>query len=198
MAAPADNNGDNITPKETEAWSWERNISPLIEKLPSVHPGHVLLSSSLPFLWTAYRGFQKPLAPLVQNVLKETTAGKVQVDNLKAAEENIRRVVGSTVASRALRVASAGTIGVFGLVGALVFYSTGCRTFEQAVTSAKSWAQASRRRIDGAFAPQERIEAEQRELLEMRGMTEEEEMAYVSKKYFSKDAMRGEDSDTKS
>lgn len=150
----------------------------------SIHPGHVFFVGSLPFCLQAYRGYQKPLERVVQDVLKVQTGGNVRIDNLKQAEENIRRAVGSAVASRALRVATSGSVGVFGMAVAIVFYASGCSTVEQAMTSTRHWAHDGRKRLDRFFGINDRVDCDHPEYLITKNMTEEQEIEHVSKTYF--------------
>jgi hypothetical protein len=168
---------------KAEAWNWEKYVPAGFNNL-SIHPGHFLLVSSLPFCYSAYRNFQKPLETIVNDVLMKQTAGKVKIEDLKLAEDQLRRVVGSALASRALRVASAASIGGFGLFGALMFYATGGQTLQEAVANTRGWAGDGRRMLDGAFGIEDRIDLQHPEILKTRNMTEEEELEYISKTYF--------------
>lgn len=133
-----------------------------------------------------------PLESVVQEVLKQQTDGRVKIENLKTAEENIRRAVGSAIASRALRVATAGSIGIFGMTSALIFYASGCTTLNQAVSSTRQWAHSGRRRFDSRFGIQGRVDKDHPEVLLAENMTEEEELEYISKRYLPDEDWEGE------
>jgi hypothetical protein len=150
----------------------------------SVVPGHILLVCSLPFCIRAYRGYQRPLEAIVQEVLLQRTGGRVKIEDAKVAEEGVRRAIGSAVASRALGVATMGSIGVFGLVGALAFYASGCNTVSEAVSSTSRWGRTRRQELDSFFGVKSRVDERHPEVLVTRGMTEEEELEHISKTYF--------------
>lgn len=181
--------GRDETPQVTNSSPQEQFIafaSPIWQQVASSswHPGHVMLTTSLPFLYSAFAGYQKPLNPVVRNVLLERTSGKVEMQNLKLAEEPIRRAVGSAVAGRALRVASSASVGGFCFTLAAFFYATGCQTLEEVMESTRGWAVQSRQRLDGAFGIDNRIDVHHAEYLRTKNMTEEEELEYISKTYF--------------
>ena len=148
-----------------------------------IHPGHFFLVSSLPFCWTAYRGYyQTPLEQVVQNVLKARNV-PITEQLQKADNDGIRKAVGSAVASRALRVATAASIGAFGLVTAGLFYASGCHSIEQAVANTRQWAHQTRRRMDAFFGVENRVDKDHPEYLITQSMSEEEELDFVSKTY---------------
>jgi len=148
-----------------------------------IHPGHFFLVSSLPFCWTAYRGYyQTPLEQVVQNVLKARNV-PITITELQKADDGIRKAVGSAVASRALRVATAASIGAFGLVTAGLFYASGCHSIEQAVTGTRQWAHQTRRRMDAFLGVENRVDQDHPEYLMTQSMSEEEELDFVSKTY---------------
>ena len=191
-------------------------FSSLHESMSSVtsriHPGHFFLAVSLPFCWSAYRGFIAPLDRVVvdtvlQNtmssstssinnntsVVRPTTAAKASaaaaataaavVAELPQADETIRRAVGSAVASRALRVATCASVGGFGLVLAGLWYCSNCRSIDEAVASTRQWAQRERRKMDAALGIDNRVDEHHPEYLLTQSMTEEEELEFVSKTY---------------
>jgi hypothetical protein len=161
-------------------WDWTKGG---MSGLSSIHPGHVFLVGSLPFCVQAYRGYQRPLDPVVQDVLKAKAGGNVRIEELKLAEEYIRRSVGSAVALRALRVATLGSFGVFGMAIAGVFYASGCSTTQEAMVSIQKWAHSGRKQLDRALGIR-RVDFDHPEYLITQTMTEEEELEHVSKTYF--------------
>jgi hypothetical protein len=177
---------------KAEEWSWEQYVPKGFNNV-SIHPGHFLMISSLPLCFSAYRNYHKPLESIVNKVLLQRTSGKVKIEDLKLAEGSIRRVVGSALAARALRVSGAASVGFFGVAWALAFYATGCQTLQEAVVFTKGWAGDTRRRIDGAFGIADRIDTNHAEYQKTRGMTEDEEMAYISKTYFPAEEWGDED-----
>ena len=105
------------------------------------------------------------------------------MDNLKAADASVRRAVGAGVASRALSIATRGSLGVFLCTGALVFYASGCSTTEDAVQVTREWAQSGRRRFYEFWGIPDPLGHP--DYAATRGMTEEEELEYLSKTYFT-------------
>jgi hypothetical protein len=151
---------------------------------PDLHPGHVLSFVSFPLLGVAIREYRTPLESLVEAALKRQ---RVPVQDLEAAEESIRRSVASAVASRALRVATLGSCGAFGLALAGAYHWSGCRTTEQAVSETREWALRARLRLDASFGipTSSRMDASHPEMQAIRGMTEAEEMSHIQKTYFA-------------
>ena len=81
------------------------------------NPANVLLVSSIPFFAGAYLGFKKPTEKLEELV---GTAG--DGNNKNGGGDGVptpeRRRLGLRMASRALRLATMGTVGGFGILGA--------------------------------------------------------------------------------
>ena len=163
----------------------ELSASSLFERISRkrIHPGHFFLATSLPFNYWAYKGFNQPLEDLVQTVLKERTNGRVKIRDIKGAEEDVRRAVASAVASRALRVATCTSVGTFGLVAAGCFYWSGCQTMGEAIEITQGWAHSRRKDLDRFIGTQGRIDRSHPEVMAVKGMSEEEEMQYISDKY---------------
>jgi len=146
-----------------------------------IHPGHFFLATSLPFCWSAYRGYQTPLLDrVVQNVLK---GQNVRPEDLAKAQDTVRKAVGSAVASRALRVATYASVGSFGILTAGLFYWSGCNSVEEAVASTRQWAHNGRRRVDSFFGIENRVDKDHPEYLLMQSMSEEEELEFVANNY---------------
>lgn len=94
------------------------------------HPGNVLLMSSFPLCIGAYYGYKQPGANLEEWVgdvptESKSSAGRsnrvAQKAMQREAEIMASRQLGLQVASRALGVATIGTIGIFGILGAGAF-----------------------------------------------------------------------------
>ena len=155
-------------------------------QLWSVNPGHVLLLTSLPVCYGAYRDYNKPLDKVVQQLLEKQTGGRVKMDyNIRTAQESVRRAVGSAVASRALGVATRGSLGIFGLCGAMIFYASGASSLSEAVHSTQRWAQSGRKRLFDFLGIHDTFGKDHPDYIATRGMTEEQELEYLSKTYFS-------------
>jgi hypothetical protein len=168
---------------------WVSSLPTFCFSVPSaiykeLHPGHVLTCASLPLLAIAYRDYATPLETLVQAALKRQ---RISLRELEAAEESVRRSVASAMASRALRVASYGSCGVFGLSLAAAFYVSGCQSTEEAVHRTRAWGLQARRRLDASMGipPSSRVDDSHPEVRALRGMTEAEEMSHMHQTYFS-------------
>jgi hypothetical protein len=172
--------------------------------LPSIHPGHVLLLGSLPFCIQAYRGYTAPLDPVVHQVVAgvagttattppaaaaaaaSAAAGagtKLPLDQI-LRDDAVRRAIGSAVAGRALRVATAGSVGVFGITAALVVYASGCSTGAQLLQTTQDRAHTIRRNVDSFFGVKDRVDRDHPEVRITVPMSEQEEMDHVVKTYF--------------
>lgn len=169
--------------------SWASSLPSFCFTLPSavykeLHPGHVLTCASFPLLAIAYRDYTTPLESLVQAALRRQ---RISLQELEAAEESVRRSVASAVASRALRVATYGSCGVFGLGLAAAYYASGCQSTEQAVRQTREWALHARRRLDSTMGvpPSSRMDDSHPEVRALQGMTEAEEMSHMHRTYFS-------------
>jgi hypothetical protein len=99
------------------------------------------------------------------------------------AEEPIRRAVASAVAARALKVSALASIGGFGIMSAVVFYACGWNSFENAFNNTRDWAHVKRDSLDRWLGVQDRIDRQHAEVLATQGMSDEEELAYISKRY---------------
>jgi hypothetical protein len=149
----------------------------------AIHPGHVLLGGSLPFCYQAYRDYVKPLDRYTDPVVRKFADGY--------SDESARRAVGVVVASRALRVASFASVGVFGICAAAAFYATGCTTTPQAIEQTTVWAHRARRRFDDLFKV-ERIDRDHPDFRESLSLAEEQEL----EKYFSPQDFQDDDDKT--
>jgi hypothetical protein len=150
-----------------------------------VHPGHVLLFTSLPICYGAFRDYNKSIEDLACDILKRQTGGRVKIDNLLAAEANVRRAVGAGIASRALSVATRGSIGIFAFSGAMIFYASGCSTINEAAQATRESAQSGRRKFYSYLGVKDPFGEDHPDYIATRGMTEEQELDYISKTYFS-------------
>jgi hypothetical protein len=176
-------------PNDDKQASWAPSLPSFCYTVPTsiykeLHPGHVLTCASLPLLAIAYRDYTKPLESLVQAALKRQ---RISLQELEAAEESVRRSVASAMASRALRVASYGSCGMFGLSLAAAYYATGCQSTEEAVHRTRAWGLQARRRLDSSMGvpPASRVDDSHPEVRALEGMTEAEEMSHMHKTYFS-------------
>jgi hypothetical protein len=164
---------------ETKLVDVEKSGSSLVSLL---HPGHCLLASSILCFYGSHRRYRASLDDVVYRVLQKTSAGSAW--ETSKAEVGVRRAVGTAVAVRALSVATMGSLGTFGLFGALAFYASGYKTVEEAVRGTTEWAQSGRRRMESMLGVESRVDMDDPEIRKLTEMTEDEQLNYISKKYF--------------
>ncbi|GAX21340.1 hypothetical protein FisN_6Lh095 [Fistulifera solaris] len=128
-------------------------------------PGNVLLASSFPFCYRAYRDYHKYSQMILQ--------APYSTDNK----------LGMMVASRALGIATRGSIGVFALTSSLVFFWNGWSSFSDAVHSTQQWAQSRRELLLTLFGISDRHQKDP-DFVAIKDMTEEQALDYLTKKYF--------------
>ena len=143
-----------------------------------LHPGHCLLLTSLPLAYRAHSIYHQPLDQAISHVVRPGMS-------LQGPEhEQLRRAVGAAVASRALRVATLASTSALGLCASLAFYSTGCRTFPEALQATRRWAHGYRRQVDTLLGIRDRVDEQHPEVVLAQSMDEQEEMEYISRTYF--------------
>jgi hypothetical protein len=81
------------------------------------HPGNVLLMSSIPFVAGAFFGYKKPTEKL-EELAGGRKRKKKKTDKVDVAALAEHRRLGLQTASRALRLATLGAVGSFGMLGA--------------------------------------------------------------------------------
>jgi hypothetical protein len=156
----------------------------------SIHPGHGLFVTSLPFCIMAYRGYHhtRSLETIVETVLKKqqpssSSTAPIQNTIEKITDEGIRRAVGSAIAGRALKIATMGSIGVFAMSGAFLFYACGWQSMDQAIDATQSVAHRYRRKLDQALGVTDRIDKDHPEYLLIKDLKEEDQIEYISNVY---------------
>lgn len=189
------NSSANDIPSQSDSSDGESSF--LRQQRQFLHPGHCLLIASLPFCYGAYQSYHQPLEDVVENVLRRQPPGALPTD-LKLAEEGVRRAVGSAVAARALRVATLGSFGLFGIAGALTFYISGCQTFEEAITSTRQWAHTKRRTIDSLMGVQDRVDRDHPEVVAVSNMSHDQQLEHFSKTYLPEEDWEAEETTEKS
>jgi hypothetical protein len=163
------------------------SLNRLWTSVQTVHPGHFLLGCSLPFCVQAYRDYVKSLDGFTDPIVRKFADGY--------SDDSARRAVGVVVASRAMRVATFGCVGVFGICTAAAFYATGCTTLQHAVVQTRDWAHKIRCGLDHRFEVK-RIDRDHPEFKELLNMTEEQELEkYFPAKDYQED---GDDTDNDS
>jgi hypothetical protein len=175
--SPSSNNNQD---KSSSASSWSLNES----SLPSwfqyfQNPGTILLLSSIPFCVGGYVGFQMPSKKL------EELAGVTDVDEKISLAE--KRRLGVKYGARAFRLATLGTVGVFGMVGAAGFYASGYRSVEEALTRTRIWASTSYTSFESWLNMEDRPSKTHPEVLATKHMNEEQELNYIYEKYIKEE-----------
>lgn len=155
----------------------------------SVHPGHILLVTSLPFCYKAYRGYattSTSLDQVVNKVYNSFNTNHAKSVSAELLEDNIRRAIGFTVAGKALRVASYASLGGFCLGLSMICYVFQWKTVPQATYEMKQWATGQRKRFDQLIGiqPSQRIDEDHPEYQIIQNMSEEEEYKHISETYF--------------
>ena len=186
----------------------------------TLHPGHVCTITSIPLLLHSYYGYYNYYSTHSEQLVQQHLLTKPELQLLKPPpppvtavvsppplllDESIRRSLGVAVASRALRVATTGMIGVFTLAVGILFYSTGTDSVSQMLATLQ---QSSRRRLqqweecvrpifqspntnhNNSNNSNNNQESRQRynenhpEYKRIQAMTEEEELEYIYQTYF--------------
>lgn len=144
-----------------------------MDRIRNIHPGHLLLGLSLPFCYQGYRSYTTTRieTAIAQPIVQKFPDGY--------ANESARRALGVAVASRALKVATLSSIGVFGVCCAGILYWTNASTMELCLQRTTDWAHRVRGRWDETYRIR-RIDRNHPEYKEALTLTEEEEL----EKYF--------------
>lgn len=191
-----------------EEWLSQKSNNIDISSYSTIHQGHLLLATSLAFGFLAYRDYHRPLDDIIQKALlksrhhaKHIIKDQNPLMNIESASDDLRRAMGSITAVRALRVATVGTASIFAFTGAISLYATGCTTFQELFIITRQWAVTKRQTLDVLLGVDQRVHRDQHpDIAATQGMSEEQELDYVYKKYFPQDEMvdpEGEQKDSK-
>jgi hypothetical protein len=157
----------------------------------NVHPGHVCVLTSMPLCLHAYNGYHQPLETIVQKIITKQS-------NI-TEESVIRRSVAISVASRALRVATFGSLGFCTLSIGILFYITNSSSVSQLIYNIKHYSQKQRISIDEyIYGPSNEQSQQQQQQLrrydenhpeykKLQSMNEDDELQYIYQTYFQKD-----------
>jgi hypothetical protein len=99
------------------------------------------------------------------------------------APHSMDNKLGMMVASRALGIATRGSVGLFALTGSLVFFWNGWSSLSDAVHSTQQWAQSRRQRLLDLLGVTDRHQKDP-DFVATKDMTEEQAYDYFTKKYF--------------
>lgn len=169
------------------------------------NPGNVLMLTSVPFFAGAYFGYRMPteqLEDLIQGSVGGTgnadgvdsskvraveSSGKRPKASIKAVDQDAVRAVAAQTASKALRIATLGMVGTFGLLGAMGFYMSGYKSLGEAVGGTTRWASSWGKSMELAMGGDQAVSKTHPEVLATKHMKEEEELSYIYDKYIKED-----------
>jgi hypothetical protein len=192
--------------------------------ISTLHPGHCCMITGIPLLLHAYYGYynyHSSSEQLVQDIIRKQQsiirALPPPLDVATAAvadvpphllEESIRRSIGVAVASRALRVATTGTLGIFSISMGLLFYSTQTSSVTQIVQilqqSSRKHCQTWQQSIHTLFRSSNNAanslqvqpyDENHPEYKKVQAMTEEEELEYIYQTYIQEQLSSEHNSD---
>lgn len=175
---PSFSSSDNQHPENTTTPrfplpTWE-DFPQLPEQFTRVFtPGNVLFFSSFPFCYRAYRDYHKYSQMIVQARVASASSSTAVPDNK----------LGMMVASRALGIATRGSVGLFALTGSCIFFCNGWSSLSDAVQATQRWAQSRRQRLITLLGLQDKHNQDP-DYIETKHMTDEQALNYLAKKYF--------------
>lgn len=169
------------------------------------NPANILMVTSVPFFAGAYFGYRMPteqLEELIQGSVggtskdsqvssKAKTASGKQISSEAVDKDAIRRVAART-ASKAFRIATLGTVGTFGILGAVSFYLSGYKSLKEAVEGTTKWASSWGKAIEHAMGGDTAVSKTHPDVLATKNMDGSGELNYVYDKYI-KEAIGDED-----
>lgn len=141
-------------------------------KMVSFHPGNFLLFSGCYTSYRAYTDYHQSLDKAVQKSLQKKQI--VQAES---------RDIGMVVASRALGIASRGTLGIFAIICSFGVYASGCTTLSQVLDAMYEKTRWKEDQSDMEKARGKRYDHP--DYIATKGMTEDEELSYLYDTYFT-------------
>jgi hypothetical protein len=177
MSSPSKNNNEKSCPFRLSSYNFLSNVT-----AATIHPGHLCAAVSLPCLFFFYRGMRVSVDDTVVR-----KAGHTSLESI--ADEQVRRAIAKSLASRALKTASFGCVGVLGLFFAGAFYVSGVQSMGEAISRTTHWATNYRIELDKYFGVKNRVDERHPSMVSSNGMTEEElmEVAAISDKDWEAD-----------
>ena len=184
-----------------------------------LHPGHCCMMMGIPLVLHAYyygyNNYHTSSEQLVQEILQKqqqapvlpavagATAATTPPTPLHVLEESIRRSIGVAVASRALRVATMGMVGIFSISIGLLFYTTGTNSVTQVVRTIQEssqkhcqfWEQYIRTTFQSSnnnhnnTPPPPRYNQHHPEYQRIQQMSEDEELEYIYQMYLQEQSV---------
>ena len=162
------------------------------------NPGTVLLLASIPLCTGSFIGYKIPIdrvEDFVQGKKKRRKKRRTRVDNIASSAMNKNttqkvkivsadvKALAAQTASKALRIATLGTVGAFGFVIGLGFYVSGHNTVRDATTATKRWASVLSSSLEMFFGGDRGISKIHPEVIATKDMNEDEQLRYIYNKY---------------
>ena len=154
--------GDNYTPGSGGASGGGGIVSRLMEgpELPSAGKAKV------------------PTAAEASGGTAATSAGRAGATGFNPA--------GPVLAARALLIGSMLSVGGVGILSAALFYASGYESVDEAVRSLREWGPRKRREMERLMGlPEGGVSASHPDIIATKGMSEDDELDYVKRKYMA-------------
>jgi len=135
------------------------------------HPSTVFIGLGFPLIYSAYRDYRIPLEDALRRSM-----------STKGIQQPSERQVGAAVASRALRVATKGSFGVFSVLSGCIIFSTGCSTISEAVQRSQEMARSCQEDFCTALGLPG-TGSNHPDFKAIQGMSEDEELEFIAKKF---------------
>ena len=154
--------GDNYTPGSGGASGSGGIVSRLME-------GHELPSAGKA---------KVPTAAEASGGAAATSAGRAGATGFNPA--------GPVLAARALLIGSMLSVGGVGILSAALFYASGYESVDEAVRSLREWGPRKRREMERLMGlPEGGVSASHPDIIATKGMSEDDELDYVKRKYMA-------------
>ena len=93
---------------------------------------------------------------------------------------------GPVLAARALLIGSMLSVGGVGILSAALFYASGYESIDEAVRSLREWGPRKRREMERLMGlPEGGVSASHPDIVATKGMSEDDELDYVKRKYMA-------------
>ena len=93
---------------------------------------------------------------------------------------------GPVLAARALLIGSMLSVGGVGILSAALFYASGYESIDEAVRSLREWGPRKRREMERLMGlPEGGVSASHPDIVATRGMSEDDELDYVKRRYMA-------------
>lgn len=167
-----------------------------------ISPVNFLLFASVPFVFGSYIGYKRSFSSgntelVARRILAARRGGTRAASSTTppasvAARSATEAVVGSSLnpdgplmAARALGIGTMLSIGGVSLLSAAVFYFSGYDSISAMIEGCRAWAPAKRRQLEVIVGLPRSPSLDHPDFEATRGMSEDDELDYVKKKYLS-------------